>query len=78
MSSRVRKPSDGTSKIGPMKATLPMASLLRGSIQCGSVGVISPMRHISPEHALCGHRSPGALTYKGLCIIFSRNLDLLL
>lgn len=67
MSNRVRK-SDGPSKMGPMKATLPMASLLRGSIQCGSnvnSGVISPMRHVSPEHAICGHRSPGALNYKG-------------
>lgn len=64
MSSRVRKPSDGSSsKMGPMKATLPMASLLRGSIQCGSP---ITLRHISPEHAMCGHRSPGALTYKGL------------
>lgn len=78
MSSRVRKPSEGLStKMGPMKATLPVSSLLRGSLQGGLVttsivssnvalSVLSPpLRHISPEHTLCGHRSPGALNCKG-------------
>lgn len=68
MSSRVRKQSDGPAqKLGPMKATLPMPSLLRGTIYCGSsfsTSITSPMRHISPEHTISGHRSPGALSYK--------------
>lgn len=74
MTSRVRKQSDGLPQKGPMKATLPMSSLLRGSIASGSQtigsGVFSavspPMRLISPEHSICGHRSPGALNSKSL------------
>lgn len=49
MSSRLRKQSSD----GPMKATIPVASL------------VSQMRHISPEHETHGHRS---LNYKGKCV----------
>ncbi|XP_058837757.1 protein FAM117B-like [Topomyia yanbarensis] len=74
MSSRVRKQNE------PMKAFVPVSSLLvrgTGSLQCatsggGGIGSKSlsatlspPIRHISPEHAVSGNRSPGALTYKG-------------
>lgn len=75
MSSRVRKQNE------PMKAFVPVSSLLlrgSGSLYCaasgGGTGIGSkslsatlspPIRHISPEHALSGNRSPGALTYKG-------------
>lgn len=74
MSSRVRKQNE------PMKAFVPVSSLLvrgSGSLHCGGGGgtaigskslsatLSPPIRHISPEHALSGNRSPGALTYKG-------------
>lgn len=75
MSSRVRKQNE------PMKAFVPVSSLVvrgSGSLHCttssGSSGVgfkslsatlSPPVRHISPEHVISGHRSPGALTYKG-------------
>ncbi|XP_053679160.1 protein FAM117B-like [Anopheles nili] len=41
-----------------------------------------PVRHISPEHAICGNRSPGALTCKGKilnegCIRRTASLDAL-
>lgn len=77
-SGRVRKQSDGLPlhKIGPMKATLPMSSVLRGpipsrsgrSISGGAFSALSPplLRHVSPpESTVCGHRSPGALNYAG-------------
>lgn len=78
MSSRVRKASDALpTKMGPMKATLPMSSLLRGPISSGGTigtafftALSPPMRHISPEHNICGHRSPGALNYKGKLCLF--------
>lgn len=68
MSSRVDLPH----KMGPIKATIPISSLLRGPIvsRTGTSGsnlfmaLSPPMRHISPEHS--GHRSPGALNTKGL------------
>lgn len=68
MSSRVRK---------PIKATLPMPSLLKSGTIISSTSrsgsgnnssLVSPPRHISPDHSLLlsgGHRSPGALNYKG-------------
>lgn len=75
MSSRVRKQNE------PMKAFVPVSSLLvrgSGSLHCTSSGggggigskslsatLSPPIRHISPEHAMSGNRSPGALTYKG-------------
>lgn len=68
MSSRVDLPH----KMGPIKATIPISSLLRGPIasKTGTSGsnlfmaLSPPMRHISPEHS--GHRSPGALNTRGL------------
>ncbi|EAA05680.4 AGAP011572-PA, partial [Anopheles gambiae str. PEST] len=90
MSSRVRKHNE------PMKAFVPVSSLLlrgTGSIHCtgGSSGTARkslsatlspPVRHISPEHAICGNRSPGALTGKGKilndgCIRRTASLDAL-
>lgn len=68
MSSRVDLPH----KMGPIKATIPISSLLRGPIASKSgtngsnlfMALSPPMRHISPEHS--GHRSPGALNTRGL------------
>lgn len=71
------KQSDGLiQKVGPMKATIPMSSLLRplnsASIAVtGSTRLFStmspPMRLISPDHNSSGHRSPGAINcYKGI------------
>lgn len=66
MSSRVDLPH----KMGPIKATIPISSLLRGPIASGTSGsnlfmaLSPPIRHISPEHS--GHRSPGALNSRGL------------
>ena len=73
MSSRVRKQTESQpTKLGPMKATLPMSSVLRAPLQpCSttssnfSITLTPPLRHISPEHELSGHRSPGAASYKG-------------
>lgn len=72
------KQSDGLmQKVGPMKATIPMSSLLR-PYNCSSAGsgssstgvnshlfsTMSPPIHlISPDHNSCGHRSPGAANY---------------
>ncbi|KAJ6627058.1 Protein FAM117B, partial [Pseudolycoriella hygida] len=64
-------------KMGPIKATIPISSLLRGPIASktsasGSnmfMALSPPMRHISPEHS--GHRSPGALNTTGK----PRNID---
>lgn len=75
-SGRVRKQSDSLPhKMGPMKATLPMSSVLRGPISScsgqnssGAFSALSPplLRHVSPPEAtVCGHRSPGALNYTG-------------
>lgn len=79
------KQSDGLlQKVGPMKATLPMSSLLR---PLNNVGLTTnnnnssnaystmspPMRLISPDHS-SGHRSPGAINYyKG---IFAQHLKI--
>lgn len=71
------KQNDGTiQKVGPMKATIPMASLLRPLNNAGvCVGgttnhnihlynpLSSPMRLISPDHNSAGHRSPGSANY---------------
>lgn len=81
MSSRVRKQSDGLQhKMVPMKATLPMSSLLRGPILSAGTTTSNifssfspPMRHISPEHNISGHRSPGSINYKGCVLIFFLN-----
>lgn len=77
------KQSDGLlQKVGPMKATIPMSSLLR---PLNNVGLTTnnnnsnnaystmspPMRLISPDHSSSGHRSPGAINYyKGMYFVF--------
>ncbi|GBP74570.1 hypothetical protein EVAR_59505_1 [Eumeta japonica] len=73
MSSRVRKQSDcPVGKQGPMRATLPVSSVMKqsGGLKKGSGNSpnLSPTnvwRRISPDHALSGQRSPGAVNYKG-------------
>ncbi|XP_031622682.1 protein FAM117B-like isoform X2 [Contarinia nasturtii] len=67
------KQSDGLiQKVGPMKATIPMSSLLRPLNSAGLTSTQSnrlfsamspPMRLISPDHSSSGHRSPGANNY---------------
>lgn len=73
MSGRVRKQSDcPVGKQGPMRATLPVSSVMKGGSLKKSTGnspTLSPTnvwRRISPDHALSGQRSPGAVNYKGL------------
>lgn len=78
MSGRVRKQSDCPVGKGPMRATLPVSSVMKqsGSLKknTGNSPTLSPTnvwRRISPDHALSGQRSPGAVNYKGLyCILF--------
>lgn len=65
------KQSDGLlQKVGPMKATIPMSSLLRPLNSAGlttksnAFSTMSPPMHlISPDHSSSGHRSPGAINY---------------
>lgn len=67
------KQSDGLlQKVGPMKATIPMSSLLRPLNNAGFNATNSnhlfsamspPMRLISPDHSSSGHRSPGSINY---------------
>lgn len=72
MSSRVRKYSEGLpQKVGPIKATLPITSVLRGSLYSSSSANFNllparspPMRHISPEYSLSSPRSPSANEFK--------------
>ncbi|XP_051173372.1 glucocorticoid-induced transcript 1 protein-like [Leptopilina boulardi] len=77
-SQRMRKSSPcSTSKQGPMRATLPVSSLLRHSRQSNTLRksnnnspTVSPTNvhtwraRISPEISLSGQRSPGSLSYK--------------
>ncbi|XP_063536475.1 glucocorticoid-induced transcript 1 protein-like [Cydia strobilella] len=72
MSGRVRNKSDcPVGKQGPMRATLPVSSVMKGGGLKKSTGnspTLSPTnvwRRISPDHALSGQRSPGAVNYKG-------------
>ncbi|CAK1551100.1 unnamed protein product [Leptosia nina] len=73
MSGRVRKQSDcPVGKQGPMRATLPVSSIMKSSggfkKNAGNSPTLSPTnawRRISPDHALSGQRSPGAVNYKG-------------
>ncbi|XP_045518342.1 protein FAM117B-like isoform X1 [Pieris brassicae] len=73
MSGRVRKQSDcPVGKQGPMRATLPVSSIMKPSggfkKNTGNSPTLSPTnvwRRISPDHALSGQRSPGAVNYKG-------------
>ncbi|XP_055593599.1 protein FAM117B-like [Uranotaenia lowii] len=76
MSSRVRKQNEPMKAFVPVSSLL-----VRGSVHCNSAGAAAsggaigskslsanlspPIRHISPEHAISGNRSPGALSYKG-------------
>lgn len=74
MSSRVRKQSDcPVGKQGPMRATLPVSSVMKqsGGLKKNAANspTLSPTnvwRRISPDHALSGQRSPGAVNYKGI------------
>lgn len=72
MSGRVRKQSDcPVGKQGPMRATLPVSSVMKGGglkKNASNSPTLSPTnawRRISPDHALSGQRSPGAVNYKG-------------
>lgn len=76
MSSRVRKQNEPMKAFVPVSSLVVRGS---GSLHCTTPGagpggfgskslsatLSPPIRHISPEHAISGHRSPGALTYKG-------------
>ncbi|XP_047113532.1 protein FAM117B-like isoform X1 [Schistocerca piceifrons] len=73
-SQRVPKSSPcSSSKQGPMRATLPMSSLLRQGSNIRKSKSNSPTlsptsawkTRISPEASLSGQRSPGSLSYKG-------------
>lgn len=76
MSGRVRQQSDcPIGKQGPMRATLPVSSLMKQSgglrKSCGNSPTLSPTnnwRRASPDHSLSGQRSPGAVNYKGNCL----------
>lgn len=64
------KQSDGIlQKVGPMKATIPMSSLLRPlnnvtTNTCHfSITMSPPMQLLSPDHNGSGHRSPGSINY---------------
>lgn len=75
------KQSDGLiQKGGPMKATIPISSLLR-PLNSAGLGVTSstqlfstmspPIRLISPDNNCSGHRSPGAINcYKSTCDLY--------
>ncbi|GLV35926.1 Ribosomal protein L27 [Carabus blaptoides fortunei] len=64
--SRVRRSSPA--KHGPMRATIPMASLLRHSGGLRKSPTLSPTSNwrcrASPENSSSGQRSPGSITYK--------------
>lgn len=73
-SQRMRKSSPcSTSKQGPMRATLPMSSLLRQNSSLKKSNSNSPTvsptnawrARISPDQSSSGQRSPGSLSYKG-------------
>uniref|UniRef100_A0A7M4YMC2 Uncharacterized protein n=1 Tax=Anopheles funestus TaxID=62324 RepID=A0A7M4YMC2_ANOFN len=88
--------SSGTSATGQQTGSPSSAAGTSGaaSTGCGSTSYATgagkslsatlspPVRHISPEHAICGNRSPGALTCKGKilndgCIRRTASLDAL-
>ncbi|KAG8227933.1 hypothetical protein J437_LFUL008745, partial [Ladona fulva] len=72
-SQRVRKSSPCSSKQGPLRATLPMSSLMRQGSNLRKSKSNSPTlsptsswkTRISPESVLSGQRSPGSLSYRG-------------
>lgn len=57
-------------KSGPLKATIPVASLVRADAdltQCHSQSPTVPLRsRFSPDRPSSGQRSPGSLSLKGL------------
>lgn len=67
-SQRVRKTTSPV-KQGPMRATIPMSSLLRNSNNLRKSPILSPTTgwrcRISPDTSSSGQRSPGSITYKG-------------
>nr|CAD7201235.1 unnamed protein product [Timema douglasi] len=73
MSQKVRKSSPSSSKQGPMRATLPMSSLLRQGSNLRKSKSNSPTlsptsswkTRISPDAPSTGQRSPGSINYKG-------------
>lgn len=77
MSGRVRKQTDcPVGKQGPMRATLPVSSVMKQSgglkKNASNSPTLSPTnvwRRVSPDHALSGQRSPGAVNYKGSRLI---------
>ncbi|XP_046389548.1 protein FAM117B-like [Ischnura elegans] len=70
---RVRKSSPCSSKQGPLRATLPMSSLMRQGSNLRKSKSNSPTlsptsswkTRISPDSVLSGQRSPGSLSYRG-------------
>lgn len=70
------KSSPSSMKQGPMKATIPMASLLKQSSNFVSPNSpnLSPTScwktRVSPDHSL-GQRSPGSSVSKGIQIIYA-------
>ncbi|XP_055619883.1 protein FAM117B-like [Toxorhynchites rutilus septentrionalis] len=85
MSSRVRKQSEPMKAFVPVSSLLvrgtgSLHSTASGGGGGGGIGYKSlsatlspPVRHISPEHAVSGNRSPGALTYKGKVLTLNDN-----
>uniref|UniRef100_A0A6B2ED06 Uncharacterized protein n=1 Tax=Phlebotomus kandelakii TaxID=1109342 RepID=A0A6B2ED06_9DIPT len=79
MSNRMRN----SERPPPLKAVLPVSSLLRGyqvppgGTYFGSTALSPPLRHISPEHLISasGHRSPGSLNYKASGKSMTRSLE---
>jgi hypothetical protein len=78
-SQRFRKSSPcSSSKQGPMRATLPMSSLLRQGSNLRKSKSNSPTLSptsawktvISPDASMSGQRSPGSLSYKGTGTLF--------
>lgn len=75
---RVRKSSPCPAKQGPMRATLPMSSLMRQGSNIrkskSNSPTISPpsawKTRTSPDATLSGQRSPGSLSYRGMRDIF--------
>uniref|UniRef100_A0A182Y611 Uncharacterized protein n=1 Tax=Anopheles stephensi TaxID=30069 RepID=A0A182Y611_ANOST len=67
---------------GAASAGCGTTSYATGAGKSLSATLSPPVRHISPEHAICGNRSPGALTCKGKilndgCIRRTASLDAL-
>uniref|UniRef100_A0A182P020 Uncharacterized protein n=1 Tax=Anopheles epiroticus TaxID=199890 RepID=A0A182P020_9DIPT len=80
--------SSGTTSATGQQTGSPSSTVGTVSTGCGAAGkslsatLSPPVRHISPEHAICGNRSPGALTCKGKilnegCIRRTASLDAL-